>query len=330
MKDSEFVIRYLSLGKFIDLLSTKELFLCRIDKFEDKTEGEWFAHLSKAANKSIRDWQIRCSRSLKKVNSIISKHSSPSLNDIVNTIKSNLSESEINELDVSDDISQVMDPNYFETTEERVDYLKDIEESYLEHITNDAEEKENNLKHIAEIENLKKRAYVCSLFASSSHSIAMWKLYGANEEGIAIRIKKESLRYITKENKSLLKKLNGKLLLNKVIYVDENSSEIGPLIDRALTNDEWIGFRDLLFKHNAYRYEEEFRITLIVENENSKYPFGIKLKVGDLNKFVDAIYLNPLISNTHWYRRVILDILNKFGINTDKIKNGEIRTDFTK
>ncbi|MFY7814747.1 MAG: hypothetical protein ACOVRK_06075 [Chryseobacterium taeanense] len=51
MEESEYLLRYLSLGKFIDLLITQEIFLCRIDKFEDKTEGEWFANLSKAENK---------------------------------------------------------------------------------------------------------------------------------------------------------------------------------------------------------------------------------------------------------------------------------------
>lgn len=330
MKNSDYVIRYLSLGKFIDFLSTNELFLCRIDKFEDKTEGEWFAHLSKAANKYIRDWRLGCNRSLQRVNSIISALPSVSFDGIVNAIQNTLTQAEIDELDVSEDMSQIMDPEYFDTDEERVHYLKEIEESYLEEVLTEDEESESNLKHIEEIEILKKRAYVCSLFSSNMHSIAMWKLYGGTEEGIAIRIKKESLNSIEELNKPILDKLNGHLLLNDVIYVDGNDIEIGQLIDRSLIHNQWFGFRDLLFKHNAYRYEEEFRINLILKEELSNDPFGIKLKVGDINEFIDVVYLNPLISNTHWYKNVVVDILSKYGVHIDKLQHGEIRTDFTK
>ena len=330
MKNSDYVVRYLSLGKFVDFLSTNELFLCRIDKFEDKTEGEWFGHLSKASNKSIHDWMLRCNRSLRKVNANISALPSLSFDGIVNVIRKTLTQTEIDELDVSDDMTQIMNPDFFDSIEDRVDFLKETEESYLEDILTRKEEKLYNLKYIAEIEKLKRRAYVCSLFSNNDHSMAMWKLYGVTEEGVAIRIKKKSLDSIKRLNKNLINELGGEILLNDVIYVNEDDHEIDQLIDRRLTHNEWMNFRDLLFKHNAYRYEEEFRISLILNDESPKYPFGIKLNVGDMNKFLDAVYLNPLISKTHWYRNVVVDILKKYGIHLKKLQLGEIRTDFTK
>ena len=330
MSKSDYILRYLSLGKFVDLLTNQDLFLCRIDKFEDKTEGEWFAHLSKAANKSINEWQLRSNQSLKKLNQAITKLMSPTFEDFVNTINVTLSQNEILELDISDDMTQVMDANFFDTVEERIEFLKEVEESYLIDIMTSDEEVEYNNERVKEIDNIKKRAYVSSWFSSDTHSVAMWKLYGITEEGIAIKVRKDRLKSIEKINKSLLKSYNARILFNDVIYVNKEDTEIGPLIDRKLSHDEWINFRDLLLKNAAYKYEEEYRITLLLNEENEKFKFGIKLKTGDLNDFIEGVYLNPFISESHWYKNVVLEIMRKFNINVNKLKYGEIRTDFTK
>jgi hypothetical protein len=330
MQKPEYIIRYLSLGKFIDLLTTQEIFLSRIDKFEDKTEGEWFAHLSKAANKSINEWQLRSNKSLQLVNNTLSNIPSPTFEDIVKTINSVLTEEQIQELDISDDITQVMDPEFFDSEEERIDFLKEVEESYLIDTMTEQEEKEYNIQRVKEIEELKKRAYVSSWFSSDSHSMAMWKLYGISEEGIAIKIKKDSLKNIKSINNELLSSLNAKILFNNVIYVNNHETEMGPLIDRKLNHQEWINFRDLLLKNTAYRYEEEYRVTLLLDKEDDNYKHGIKLKTGNLNNFIDSVILNPMISKNHWYRNVVCEVLSKFKIDEYKLETGEIKTDFTK
>lgn len=330
MQKSEYLIRYFSLGKFIDLLATQEIFLSRIDKFEDKTEGEWFAHLSKAANKSINEWQLRSNKSLQLINNALSNIKSPVFDDIVKTINTTLTPEQIEELDLSDDMTQVMDPEFFDNVEERLDFLKEIEESYLIDTMTEQEWENYNIQRVKEIEELKKMAYVSSWFSSDSHSMAMWKLYGLSEEGIAIKIKKDSLINMKYINDDFLSSLNARILFNDVIYVNNHDTEIGPLIDRSLNTDDWNNFRDLLLKNTAYRYEEEFRVILLLEKENDNYKYGIKLKTGDLNNFIDGVFLNPLISNSHWYRNVVFEILSRFNINNDKLKSGEIKTDFTK
>jgi hypothetical protein len=312
------------------LLTNHDLFLCRIDKFEDKTEGEWFAHLSKAANKSINEWQLRSNQLLKTLNLAIAKLISPSFEDLVNTIKETLSHDEIQELDITDDMSQVMDVEFFDNVEERIEFLKEVEESYLIDTMTPSEEVEYNNERVKEIAQLKKRAYVSSWFSSDSHSIAMWKLYGITEEGIAIRVRKDRLKSIEKINHRLLKSYNAKVLFNDVIYVNDKDTEMGPLIDRNLKDEEWIDFRDLLLKNTAYKYEEEYRITLLLNEEDEALKYGLKLKIGDLNDFIESIYLNPLISESHWYKNVVVEIMKRFNINIDKLKSGEIRTDFTK
>jgi hypothetical protein len=53
--ESDYIIRYISLGKLIELLDSKSLHLGRVDLFEDKTEGEWYAHLAHEANEAFSE-----------------------------------------------------------------------------------------------------------------------------------------------------------------------------------------------------------------------------------------------------------------------------------
>lgn len=193
-----------------------------------------------------------------------------------------------------------------------------------------AEEKEKYFnEEIKEIRAFKMRSYVSSWFSSDSHSIAMWKLYGINDESVAIRVKKDKLKLIEKGNKDFLEKNQAKILFQNVTYIDENDIEMGPIVDRSISSQEWLDFRNLLLKHNAYKYEEEYRISVIY-SENNDNPNGIKLSIdNDLNDFIEDIFLNPLIHSNHWYVNIIKSVLSNYGINLSKLKYGQIKTDFT-
>lgn len=255
MPDSDFIIRYISLGKLIEMLDSCTLHLGRIDLFEDKTEGEWYAHLAIAAGKAFHEW----------------------------------------------DASH--DPHDLNTTYE------------------------NHSKLIEEIQSLKRRSYVSSWFSSDYLSIAMWKLYGLTDEGIAIRVRKDRLENLKQINKEYLERLKAEVLFSNVIYVDDNEDEIKEIVNENANNKEWLKFRNLLLKHKAYKFEEEYRMSIILPQTKNEQPYGLKLSIGkDLNDFIDTIYLNPLIHSKHWYIRVIKKVMNVFGINSDKLNLAEIRT----
>lgn len=247
--DTEFIIRYISLGKFIELLDSKSLHLGRVDLFEDKTEGEWYAHLAREANEAI-----------------------------------------------SDKLSPA-----------------------------DREKDENQL--LEEISYLKQRSYVSSWFSSDYLSIAMWKLYGVTDEGIAFRVSKKKLEELEGRNKDYIDELKAEILISNVIYVSEGAVELKKIIDTNLSREQWLKFRNLLLKHKAYQFEEEYRMSVILPEGREDYPLGIKLSLGDsVNDFIDSVYLNPLIHSNHWYIRVVKKMLEVFGIQPDKLKLGEIRT----
>ena len=256
-------MRYISLGKFIELLDSKSLHLSRIDRFEDKTEGEWFAHLVKSADKAI----MLAQTNLKSMNQ--------------------------------------------------------NENEYLPEDKNDA----NETNVLNEVSSLKKRSYISSWFSSDYLSIAMWKLYGITDEGIAIRVKKDKIEAIEELNKEYLKELGAEVLNSTVIYVDDDAEEMCKLINNNISNEKWLKFRNILLKHKAYKFEEEYRMAVILPDNNKDFPLGLKLELGDnLNDFIDSIFLNPLIHSNHWYIKVVQAILVNFGIDADKLKLGEIKT----
>jgi predicted secreted acid phosphatase len=155
----------------------------------------------------------------------------------------------------------------------------------------------------------------------------MWKLYGVTDEGIAIRVSKKKLEKLKHGNSDYLNDMNAEVLMSNVIYVSEEAGEMKNLVNNNLTKKQWLKFRNLLLKHKAYQFEEEFRMSVILPEGLNEYPLGIKLTIGDnLNDFIDSVYLNPLIHSTHWYIKVVQKMLEVFKINEDKLKLGEIRT----
>lgn len=253
MPDPEFIIRYISLGKFIEMLDSRSLHLGRIDLFEDKTEGEWYAHLAREANEAF---------------------------------------------------SEILSPE-------------------------DRNKNENQL--MEEINSLKERSYISAWFSSDYLSIAMWKLYGITDEGIAIRVKKEVLESIESSNQDFFSQKKAEIVFNNVIYVENDPTEMKKLFEENFSDKEKLKFRNLLLKHKAYKFEEEYRMAVILPDGENEYPLGIKLSIGEnLNDFIDSIFLNPLIHSSHWYIKVVQKVLEVFSIQPDKLKLGEIKTDFTK
>lgn len=272
MGNQEYIIRYISLGKLIELLNSKTLHLGRIDLFEDKTEGEWYAHLARSTNK------------------VFSEYNPNAENNNKNKKKNN-------------------------------PLLEIISEEDL---------KKNDDQLIREIKSLKRRSYISSWFSSDYLSIAMWKLYGLTDEGIAIRVKKDNFEKLKDLNQDHFREIDAQVLFSNVIYVENDVAEMKRLISQNISNKEWVKFRNLLLKHKAYKFEEEYRLSVILPEGKEEYPLGIKISIGtDLNSFIDSIYLNPLIHSEHWYINVMEKMLQVFDLEPGKLKLGEIRTDFT-
>ncbi|MDD5597287.1 MAG: DUF2971 domain-containing protein [Victivallaceae bacterium] len=330
MSEKSTIWRYMSLAKLIDLLSTESLFCCRADLFEDQTEGEWFSHISNASLRLIEQDSQKALKAIKKVNRAIFSIKNPSVDDIQHAFSSLLTPEEIYSLDYSDDVAQVTETGFFDNIDDHLGFLRYMEEKYEEMLDEISFTEEDTLKRKQTISSLKARSYISSWFSGDNHSIAMWKIYGQAEEGIAITTTKEKLNLLAESVRDSNLMSQSKTLCADVIYVDNDTTEIGPIIPRHLSDGAWLEFRDILLKHSAYLYEQEYRLSVIADDKEEKTPPGIKIPLNtNMNEFIDGIYVNPFINKTHWFIKVLESLLQRYGIDCKKIKYGEIQTEYS-
>jgi hypothetical protein len=321
----------MSLAKFIDLLSSKSIFCCRSELFEDKTEGEWFTQVISTSHREMAKFWGICYQAIKGVNRYIFSLPDPTLSEIRDAFLSRLSEEERRGLDISDDVAQVIDGGFFDSIDDRLEFLRYMEEKNHELMTEADSFKDDQERLREHIASMKSRSYVSSWFSGGTQSMAMWKAYGLSEESVAITTSKEKLRSIEKLNRLMLEGMRARVLFEDVIYVDDSTEDVSPLIPGHIPDAAWIGFRDLLFKHKAYQYEQEYRLMVLLPEDSRPFPSGIKLQISqDLNHFIERIYLNPLMNESHWFVNVIKTLSSLFGIDNAKISFGEIRTDYSR
>lgn len=333
LQQEENIWRYMSLAKYIDFISNKSIYCCRCDLFNDRTEGEWFAQVVEKANIETHKFFRQNYNAIKKINRKIFSLSKPSLKDIKAAFNTEITEEERENLNFTDSVDQVINDDFFNSIDERLDFLKEIIEESSKQLMVESRMTIKDLIHIKrDIKSLKEKSFISSWFSGDCHSMAMWKSYSQTNEGIAIKTTKEKLRKVKNHNKNIIfNKFKATAICEDVIYVDENTKEVEPLILRHLADKYWIDFRDLLFKHKSYRDEHEFRLIVLTSRNDKEEIRGIKLKIkGNINDFIDEIYLNPLINKNHWFVTVIKKINNLFGVNNNKIKFGQIKTSFSK
>lgn len=320
----------MSLAKFVDLLSTKSVYCCRADRFEDRTEGEWFSQVSSTSHRLTTQYFRGCLSAIRKVNQIVFAAQHPTLDDIRNAFDSALTQAERHDLDFSDDVSQVTDDDFFDCIEHRLEFLRDMEEKHRE-LAQDCTLSQSDHDQIRQrIASLKTRCFINSWFSGSNHSIAMWKAYGLTEEGIAITTTKDKLEALARANEQSLPYSGAQILLADVIYVNESTEDVAPIIPRNLPDGAWMDFRDILLKHSAFAYEQEHRLAVLLPDGRADFPSGIKLSIGgNLDDFIDHVYMNPLIHKTHWFVNVVRSVLERYGVDDGKIECGEIRTEYS-
>ena len=322
----KYLWRYLSLAKYIDLISSQSLFCSSINNFLDNTEGEWLEHGLLISNEAMVSEFNENYESMKKINKYIFNKENPTIEDIKYAFNNLITEAEKINLDYSDDVTQVTDNTFFDSIDDYLDFLEYMEEKPREITEELKPDSINEIKK--ELISLKKRSYAVSWFGSKYQSMAMWNCYCQGEEGIAIKIKYETLEKIVETNNDLLEKLEAQVLIDNILYLDDENLDNFSIPERFRKNPNR-EFKDIFLKHIAYRYEQEVRLAILLKSENNKYSSGLKLKIDNVNDFVDEIYLNPLLDKNNWFYKVIKNINEKWDIDNNKIRYGAIKTAFT-
>ncbi len=329
--NQEVVWRYLTLSKFISLLHSEALFLCRADHFEDQTEGEWFAHLSTMSQEEVGKYFSVGLSAIKRINEAVSRlNRELSVDELKELVDRTITSEEYAVLDDTDDLYQLFYDSFLEGHEDRIEWLSYIQEKHEDLVGDSNFSAEERDSIVTGVRLLKARSYVSSWFGGYNQCMAMWKTYCNGEEGVAITTTKSKLKELLYRNKKffLSQKANSEAF--DVVYVSPSDLEIGRIIPRDLPDGVWLGFRDLMLKHSAYEYECEHRLIVTLPKDVSENLSGLTLKLhANLNTFIDRVYLPPTISNSHWIYSVVNEIMGKFGLDQDKLTVGEIATRFT-
>lgn len=323
--------RYLTLSKFISLLHSQSLFLCRADHFEDRTEGEWFAHLSTKSQVEVGEHFSSGLGAIRRINDAVSNIDAElTVEELQKLIGKTISPNEYAVLDDTDDLYQLFYDSFLESHEDRLEWLNYIQEKHEDLVGDCSFSAEDRESIVTGVKSLKSRSYVSSWFGGYNQCMAMWKTYCSGDEGVAITTTKSKLKGVLLENRKTLLSLKANSEAFDVVYVSPTDSEIGRIIPRDLPDGVWLEFRDLMLKHSAYEYEREHRLVVTLPKAVVELPNGITLNISNgLDAFIDQVYLPPTISEGHWLHGVVNEVMVKFGLDQGKLTVGEIKTMFT-
>ncbi len=323
--------RYMPFTKYVDFLRTCSIYCARADKFDDPTEGEWVAQLQLLGDNE--EWmQNRDTAFARRL--LIEK-----LRGCTDQTKEGIARcvDEVRQtkfgwtLELSDDDSDFK--TYWDTPAQLADDLAESDLPLYEEVFQGYRPQAKDAPSLyAEIDFVRKSSFISCWHLASDQNIAMWNLYGSGIEAVAIKATVGKLRAALAERKTELEAKGLKGNVTRVQYVDANIVEDEPdeLLGRFDPGDV---FFPVTVKHAAYEHEKEVRLILVQTVSGSAPPVGHHFKVAaasaQLSNFVDAVYLNPMLSSNHWFCELV-DYQHKLhGLPKDLLKHELIATDFT-
>lgn len=181
--------------------------------------------------------------------------------------------------------------------EQRFDFLQKIPEEKHEFYLNQIN-KWSDL-HI----DFKNKSFVNCWHANKDESIAMWKIYSENEEGIAIKSTYADLR------KSIID--NRRVFMGVVNYINYDYESF----------DFYNALPAFFHKRLEFSYENEIRLfsdgvdeKRSVDNNQNKNVPGLNIKV-DLDCLIEKVYVSPF--SQYWFYEIVKNIMAKYGIEKE-------------
>ena len=125
---------------------------------------------------------------------------------------------------------------------------------------------------------------------NENEDLAMWKLYGKDEKGIAIQTNISNF-------KNAFNNCSEEIFGGQIDYIDY---ETEPFYNESSHNYfRMNAFTLFIHKRKIYKYEKEYRA--IYHNSNGSQYSGFNIKV-DLNKLISKIYLSPFSSESEYLK----------------------------
>lgn len=174
----------------------------------------------------------------------------------------------------------------------KADAFEDIQEGYigldamLTTLPKDATET-LRIETKEAIESLNNECFASCWHLSSSESLAMWKIYGIHNFSVALVSDVDRVMYV---GKTYCQTEPVSCVMGEVVYdnyIKDGEANVNAV---GLSADYPSSVLTLFMKANAYSYEREWRLVIHKSKADEK---ALVVNVGDLEKFIDAIYVSP-------------------------------------
>lgn len=213
----------------------------------------------------------------------------------------------------------------------KADAFEDIQEGYIgldamikalpEDATDDLRSKTKQA-----IENLNKQCFASCWHLSTAESLAMWKVYGIHNFSVALVSRVDSVMSVSD---AYCKETAVSGMMGEVIYHNyiENGQANVDVVGLPLGEEESsipASVLTLFMKANAYRYEREWRLILHEPDTDKE---ALSVNVGDLETFIDAIYVSPEAPD--WMVECIKELLSvQFNLPNIKVSKSPLSKHF--
>lgn len=138
----------------------------------------------------------------------------------------------------------------------------------------------------------------CTCMTQTPTSEAHWNTYSKEEIGISLRVRREQLLQILKENDANYEIFIGKVEYLKTADLNRKLSDIEPIdkIKPFDINNRELQINLLLLKRIAFQYEDEIRILVVKKTKTNEK--GIKLSYNSINStdLISRITIDPNVS----------------------------------
>ncbi|NAO97546.1 hypothetical protein FRY77_16205 [Halomonas sp. MG34] len=327
---NDYVWRYMSLAKYIDLVSSKSIFVPKASLFNDSSEGKWIAHAFLWGEKN--HWN-KLKEHADKLRGLLDKVGDDQESLLIEGALFYELLSPENKKSVLGEVLLGLVNVY---PHKRYEYLKHFLRSWLKNYAN---HNVNVHKWVEEVTVERECTYISCWNRADYMSLAMWNVYGGSEESVAIRIRTDKLEELLQANTEWLDDREMDAQIVEVEYVEglkNPSKELRSRLIKKLGIGKDTRVGAFTVKPSIYEYEKEVRIIVYPKKELKERLVDSNPELNGLSldlcsggsriiDFLDAVYIHPLLDDSSMIYKVLKSVNQQYDladlpIITDKIE----------
>lgn len=171
-------------------------------------------------------------------------------------------------------------------------------------------------------ERYKNNSFISCWHLNEEESVAMWDIYvGKNEPGIAIQTTIATLDSlfpwkIDKSKLSITDKFNKEVWQEKM-WFSMRKVEYCYESEEAFKRNSKVRFSNIFIKRPCFSYENEFRVSINLDNVEGDYLF-VNL---DLKDLINRVYISPRVDK--WIRDELVELIKIYNSRFNFLENEE-------